>query len=333
MSTFVHSLLTARKYYAEIGIDTLPLLPNKKVTEVSEWQIRSSMDLWKDGNKKSNLGIRCGGLQNLAVIDCDENRKAGTYSNIVNFLNGLGIKETQFPIVNSASENSRHIYIKLNKSIDGNYAGPFNADNTPHNKPAEDILRKWYGGEPRISPTEIPQIGEDVEEYFIFENQLNNGWFFNEDDNPNDDPVVQSIISNGGNAIELSPDGIDSIYFGKFNFNLDEYDWLKFDVYAPSVYEYINYWPYKIPLHISVAIFEYDNSGSLRPFKVDISPSYIEGGEYIPGIWQTVQIPIDVFGPSFHKFLSIVLSGGWHGMFPAPVYYIDNIKLIKVYCN
>ena len=42
--------------------------------------------MWNDVLKDFNIGIRCGGKKKLAVIDCDEKKKAGTIENARNWL-------------------------------------------------------------------------------------------------------------------------------------------------------------------------------------------------------------------------------------------------------
>jgi hypothetical protein len=121
MTGFVPNLSSARQYYVELGFETLPLLPGTKQAILKAWQSRSPLDMWRNAPENANLGIRCGGSTNLAVIDCDEKEKPGTFENIVRFMSGLGYVSGSYPVVQTASEIGRHIYVNLTSTPKGNY--------------------------------------------------------------------------------------------------------------------------------------------------------------------------------------------------------------------
>ena len=121
MTGFVPSITAAPQYYADLGIDTLPLPPGSKQAGVRAWQNRSPLELWQSAPKDSNIAIRCGGHANLAVIDCDDKEIRGTYKNVSRYLAGLGLSEGNYPTVRTASGNGKHIYLKLKETPQGNY--------------------------------------------------------------------------------------------------------------------------------------------------------------------------------------------------------------------
>lgn len=105
--------------YSSQGIDSMPLPPNSKKAYIKGWQNKKSvLRVWRDASPDSNIAIIAGGPAHLAVIDCDEKKQPGTYQNVTNKLAGLGI--TDYPIIQTASINGRHIDLALQGTINGN---------------------------------------------------------------------------------------------------------------------------------------------------------------------------------------------------------------------
>ncbi|MBN2829290.1 MAG: bifunctional DNA primase/polymerase [Candidatus Cloacimonetes bacterium] len=121
MVEFSEGVLSARKYFADNGIDTLPISVGSKICHVKNWQYVSSDEAWLHAPSDSNIGIRCGGKKHFAVIDCDEKNQVGTFDNIINYLIGLGFDERMFPITQTASVIGRQIYCSLTEFIPGSY--------------------------------------------------------------------------------------------------------------------------------------------------------------------------------------------------------------------
>src|SRR5512140_3737927 len=101
---------TARAQYEQLGFDTLPLQAGSKKPYARAWQSRLPYRLWQNAPQGANIGIRGGGLANVAFIDCDEPR---TFDAVTNYLTGLGYHGDSYPIVQTASGKGRHIYITL----------------------------------------------------------------------------------------------------------------------------------------------------------------------------------------------------------------------------
>lgn len=121
MLSFSEGVFSAKKYYADLGFDTLPLSAGSKICHVEKWQIISPNEAWLHAPSDSNIGIRCGGKRHFAVIDCDEKNKVGTFENIKNYLTGLGYDDKKFPVIQTASGIGRQIYCTLTDSIPGDY--------------------------------------------------------------------------------------------------------------------------------------------------------------------------------------------------------------------
>ena len=108
----------ARVMYDELGFDTLPLIPGDKKAYPRAWQRRPVNRLWQNAPEGANIGIRGGGLADVAVIDCDEPR---TFETVTNWLAGLGYRGDSYPVVQTASGEGRHVYITLAGVLSGDW--------------------------------------------------------------------------------------------------------------------------------------------------------------------------------------------------------------------
>ena len=77
----------ARKYFTEMGFDTIPLKKGAKVPFRDNWQTTSLYKLWRHAGGYSNIGIRGGGDASVAFIDCDHE---DTLTKTQHFMAGLG---------------------------------------------------------------------------------------------------------------------------------------------------------------------------------------------------------------------------------------------------
>lgn len=119
MPVLRNEIISARDYYAEHHLDTLPIMADGKRCPVNNWPNVSSDEAWLIAPEAPNIAIRCGGERRLAVIDCDDKNQPGTFHNVRNFLAGLGIDQSTLTIVQTASGIGRHIYLTLSEYIPG----------------------------------------------------------------------------------------------------------------------------------------------------------------------------------------------------------------------
>lgn len=119
MHVFPDGVISARIYYAEQRLDTLPIMVDGKRCPVKNWPDVSSDEAWLIASEARNIGIRCGGERHFAVIDCDDKKRQETFNNVINYLAGQGINESTLPIVQTASGIGRHIYFTLPEYISG----------------------------------------------------------------------------------------------------------------------------------------------------------------------------------------------------------------------
>ena len=106
----------ARIMYDELGFDTLPLIGGGKRAYARAWQKRLPYRLWQNAPQDANIGIRGGGLADLAFIDCD-NPKA--FETVTKHLAGLGYCGDSYPVVRTPKKDGRHIYITLTGVLSG----------------------------------------------------------------------------------------------------------------------------------------------------------------------------------------------------------------------
>jgi hypothetical protein len=107
---------SARMMYDELGFDTLPVNGGGKNPYARAWQKRLPYRLWQNAPQNANIGIRGGGLANVAFIDCDEPQ---TFKNVTDWLAGLGIRGDSYPVIQTASDEGRHVYISLAGALSG----------------------------------------------------------------------------------------------------------------------------------------------------------------------------------------------------------------------
>lgn len=106
----------ARLQYEDLGFDTLPVISGGKKPYPNLWQKRLPYRLWQNVPQGMNIGIRGGGLADVAFIDCDEWK---AFVNVTNHLAGLGYHGDSYPVVQTASGEGRHIYITLAGVLSG----------------------------------------------------------------------------------------------------------------------------------------------------------------------------------------------------------------------
>lgn len=115
----VMAIQAARVSYLRSGYDAIPLLPQSKLPLARNWQNKRTSQQWHKAPNDVNIGIRTGGGK--AVIDADDKNKRGTFENVVNLLEGLGYSKDSLPIVQTASDVGRHVYINFSGSMLGSY--------------------------------------------------------------------------------------------------------------------------------------------------------------------------------------------------------------------
>ncbi len=203
-----------------------------------------------------------------------------------------------------------------------NYAEPWNTHNAYIGKPAEDIIRSYYGAGPR--PTSTPVVypeGDLPVTEIIYDDRLNPPW---SNYPPNGDPdtidLAQSDIAVEGNAIAINLYYFWTLDFSNDNVDWSKYQWLEFDLYVE---------PFNIPKVYTLGVSLRDTGYQPSLFKVELLRSqFIEGGQIEPGTWQHVRIPLDVFGPLLSRYVTLSIDRPAASTAEEPVrIYVDNVVL------
>lgn len=120
----------ARQEYEDLGIDTIPLRPGTKIAMRRNWQTLDPTTLWQGVQDNANIGLRGGGFASIAFVDCDEKNQPGTYDKAVSWLAGLGYLPGDYPLIQTASQVGRQIYVAFAGGLPGhtrNLASEFGA--------------------------------------------------------------------------------------------------------------------------------------------------------------------------------------------------------------
>lgn len=202
-----------------------------------------------------------------------------------------------------------------------NFAEPWNIHNDYLGKPAENVIRSFYGAPPMATPTLVTPPEADLANVeVIYADSLNPNWGNYPPDGPGSVQFDQSAVAVSGNAIR-----VDYLQWWSLDFRNDavdwsQYQWLEFDMFVD---------PAKVPKVYTVSVLLRDDSYQPAVFKIELLQSqFIEGGGIQPGTWQHVQIPLDVFGPFLSHYVHISIERPGTGYDNTPlVTYIDNVVL------
>lgn len=202
-----------------------------------------------------------------------------------------------------------------------NYAEPWNPHNDYIGKPAEDVIRSFYGAPPMSTPTPVifPDTSPSVVET-IYDDQLNPSWKnYPPEGNPANIQFAQSDIAVNGNAIKVKLLTFWTLDFENQAVDWNKYQWLEFDLYVEP----------EDPRAYTLGISLRDKSYFSSLFKIEFLQSqFIEGGKLQPKTWQHVRIPLDVFGPLLSNFNIISIdrppAGGNNDTLTI---YVDNVIL------
>jgi len=202
-----------------------------------------------------------------------------------------------------------------------NYAEPWNNHNDYIGKPAEGIIRSFFGALPMPTPTPVvfPEASLPTTET-IYDDQLAPFWNnYPPEGDPANIQFDQSDIAVSGNAIKVKLQNFWTLDFGNPLIDWTKSQWLEFDLYVE---------PKDIPKVYTIGVSLRDASYQPSLFKVELLQSqFIESGKITPGTWQHVRIPLDVFGPMLSQYGIISIDRPGHGSNTSMTIYVDNVIL------
>jgi len=190
--------------------------------------------------------------------------------------------------------------------------GPRDDGYTPHDKPAEDVLRAWYGAPPRPTPTPAPQpdYGRTIQ---IYADGLGSHW---EDWSWNATRSLAATdqVYSGTRAISATLGAWGALSFWHPAFSASPYHWLEFYVRgAPSGQQRL--WAFV------------NAEGDMEMRKRPVNDCrYIEGGGIEAEAWKRVRIPLsdlDATGRSLVR-VSIQDRSGQ----ASTAFWVDELQLI-----
>jgi hypothetical protein len=158
-------------------------------------------------------------------------------------------------------------------------SGPCDASFSPHLKPAEDILRAWYGGAPRPpqAPTLLPDYGNTLD---IYTDDLAPEWQSWSWWTPTLDMTATDQVFRGTHSISLTLEPWGALSLWHPAFSSGQYHWLEFYIRGSSTGE----------VHLSAYVSAEDGT-ELDRVPVD-DCRHIGGGTIEAGTWKQVLIPL-----------------------------------------
>ncbi len=190
--------------------------------------------------------------------------------------------------------------------------GPDDTGYSPHGKPAEDVLRAWFGGSPRRKPLRTPEPNRDRMIEILGEG-LAEGW---EDWSwmADRDVAATDQAHNGKYSLRarLEPWGVVSL--GHLPFPSYSYYFLEFYIRSSGEIEPL-LWAYF-----------HDEEGKSLVRAVVNDRRYIEDGRIEPGRWKHVSIPLADLGAA-RRFVSRFSLQDRSGS-GTPTFWVDDLRIV-----
>jgi hypothetical protein len=155
--------------------------------------------------------------------------------------------------------------------------GPCDDGYTPYDKPAEDVLRGWYGGPPRTRAV-LPEL-DYSRTLEVYGDGLGAGW---------DDWSWDAT---------LNPLSTDPVYAGTYAMSVAAQAWgalsLHHTTFETTPYDRLEFYVRKSSADQRLHVFAHDGGGQeLRERPVD-DCRYTDEEPIQPGVWTRVRIPLD----------------------------------------
>ncbi len=185
--------------------------------------------------------------------------------------------------------------------------GPCDLSFSPHDKPAEAVLREWYGAPPKVS--EIPGFDES-RTAAVYTDVLSPGWQ-NWSWGGVYDFAFPDTVAAGTAAISAQTWSWGAVALHYDNFDTTPYYWLEMYVYKTSDASSV------------VAFANNENDKELRTRPVE-DCRYTGGVPIVPGVWTQVRIPLADLNAS-HRLIQRFSIGNYSDQ--PFTFYVDEIRL------
>jgi hypothetical protein len=185
--------------------------------------------------------------------------------------------------------------------------GPCDYKYTPYDKPAEEVLRAWYGAPRASKPTPQPDYSRNL---VIYTDGPASGW---EDWSwdANVDLASNSPVYSGTQAISITAQAWGTLQLRHSEFDSTPYYWLEFHVRKSSTAQ-------------QLGVFVIANDSELRTRPVDYC-RYTDGQPIEPGVWTRVRIPLSDLNASDRLLQSVCIRN--LGSQPSS-FWVDEIRLV-----
>lgn len=156
---------------------------------------------------------------------------------------------------------------------------------TASGKPAEDILRFYYGAPARPNPSSLPlpPVNEDVQ-LVIFQDNFGSGW---EDWSwaAKTKIVTGDTATNSQTALQVSMGAWGALSLHHAGILTTPYYYLDFEIYTGSN-----------PLPLTATVRDAETDTDMAPRIKIFLARYLESGSFTPNKWQLVRIPLIELG-------------------------------------
>lgn len=180
---------------------------------------------------------------------------------------------------------------------------------SPHQKPAENVLRAWYGGEQLLPGEVLLPDYEQTEE--IYTDGLAPAWQdWSWDIGLN--PAASSPVYSGDYSLSALSAPWGAISFEHAGLNTEPFTWLEFYVFALT--------------DVQLELFFQAADGAQLPSAPVNDCRHLAAGEVTPGIWHRVRIPLSELNPDFKMVTRVNIQNRSAG--DSVQFWLDNIQLV-----
>jgi hypothetical protein len=188
--------------------------------------------------------------------------------------------------------------------------GPCDMSYSPHDKPAENILRQWYGVPPKS--TEVIPGFNTTQTRVVYTDALGTGWDSWSWAGTYDFASTEQVAS-GTFAIKADTQAYGAVALHHVNFNSSPYYWLEFYLYKSTDPSSVIVW------------FNDENDNSLPNRPVEEDCRYT-GGQFIThGVWTRVLIPLKDLEANNRRLQRLSIGNGSDQPY---TFYVDDVRLV-----
>jgi hypothetical protein len=189
--------------------------------------------------------------------------------------------------------------------------GPCDGKSTPHDKPAEAVLRAWYGAPPKPASTEETPGLDYTRTIVVYTDSLGAGW---EDWSWAGiyDFASSEQVASGAYAISAAAQAWGAVALHHANFDSSPYYWLELYVYKSTDASSLVVWTNDA------------NDQALRDRPVE-DCRYTEDQPIAHGIWTRVRIPLRHLNASNRLLQRVSIGNSSDQLF---TFYVDDVRLV-----